>query len=122
MPRQIVLATDGPVCACLLSGLGSEWRSRVTGTDGAQVQTDQNALDALAIRAARRYPIPGDVRATLINISENVTYRLDDLAGGKRWALRVHREGYHSRTAIASELAWLKALGTSGAANVPEPI
>lgn len=84
--------------------------------------TAQTALDALAVRAARRYPIPENVVATLINISENVTYRLDDPASGGRWALRVHRDGYHSRRAIASELAWLRALRESGAANVPQPI
>ena len=28
----------------------------------------------------------------------------------RRYALRVHREGYHSKTGIASELAWLTAL------------
>jgi Ser/Thr protein kinase RdoA (MazF antagonist) len=35
--------------------------------------------------------------------------------------LRVHREGYHSEAAIASELAWLTALRRDGAAITPVP-
>jgi Ser/Thr protein kinase RdoA (MazF antagonist) len=69
-----------------------------------------------------RFGLSDRVTATLINVSENATYRLDDPATGERWALRVHREGYHSRTAIASELCWLMALKQSGAANVPLPV
>ncbi len=94
----------------------------MTRTDGPQLQTAQDALDALAARAVRRYPIPETAVASLFNISENVTYRVDDPVSGARWALRVHRDGYHSRTAIASELAWLGALSGSGAADVPKPI
>jgi Ser/Thr protein kinase RdoA (MazF antagonist) len=36
--------------------------------------------------------------------------------------LRVHRKGYHSREAIASELAWLMALRHSGVAITPKPV
>jgi Ser/Thr protein kinase RdoA (MazF antagonist) len=82
----------------------------------------QSPLDLVAVRAARRHPLPDSVVPTLINISENITYRLDDPIGGGRWALRVHREGYHSRRAIASELSWLRALSESSAANVPLPL
>src|SRR4029079_10400395 len=59
---------------------------------------------------------------SMINLSETATYRLDDSATGSKWALRVHREGYHSRTAIASELQWQIALKASGAATTPTPI
>lgn len=84
--------------------------------------TETQGLDRLAEGAVRRFALPDGVRPTLINVSENATYRLDDPATGNRWALRVHREGYHSRTAIASELAWLAALQQSGTANVPTPM
>lgn len=50
-------------------------------------------------------------RATLINLSENHTFRID-CPDGSRHILRVHRPGYHSRRAIDSELAWLQALRT----------
>ncbi len=47
--------------------------------------------------------------ATLINLSENHTFRID-LADGGKAILRVHRPGYNSRLAIESELAWMAAL------------
>jgi len=58
----------------------------------------------------------------LINLSENATYRIDDAATGKRYALRVHRDGYHSRAGIASELAWLMALREDGVVITPKPV
>ena len=79
-------------------------------------------LHDLATHAVRRFPLPDGVRATLINVSENATYRIDDPATGKKWALRVHREGYHSRRAIASELLWQRALKDSGAVVTPAAI
>jgi Ser/Thr protein kinase RdoA (MazF antagonist) len=79
-------------------------------------------LQALAEDATKRYALPEHVTVRLINVSENATYRLDDPASGAKWALRVHREGYHSSAAIASELAWLTALKNDGAAHTPSPI
>jgi len=79
-------------------------------------------LQGLAERVVKRYALPGTATVKLINLSENATYRVDDPATGAKWALRVHREGYHSRTGIASELEWLIALKESGAAITPTPI
>src|SRR5262245_35507188 len=79
-------------------------------------------LQSLAERAVGHFALPASVTVQLINLSENATYRVDDPATGSKWALRVHREGYHSRTAIASELEWLIALKVSGAAITPTPI
>ncbi len=79
-------------------------------------------LQLLAGRALKRYALPDGVTARLINLSENATYRIDDPSSGAKWALRVHREGYHSRTAIASELVWLMALKRDGAAITPAPV
>lgn len=84
--------------------------------------TATDTLDRLAEQAVAHFEIPAHVKPTLINISENATYRLDDPISGAKWALRIHRDGYHSPTAIASELAWLRALSTSGAAKVPTPL
>ena len=53
-----------------------------------------------------------DAEVTLVNVSENATYRVDDPATGTRSILRVHRLGYHSTPAILSELAWLEALAS----------
>jgi Ser/Thr protein kinase RdoA (MazF antagonist) len=49
-----------------------------------------------------------DGRATLINLSENHTFRIDAPSG--RTVLRVHRPGYQTADSIESELAWLAAL------------
>lgn len=46
--------------------------------------------------------------ATRINVSENVTYRIQDEEDHA--ILRVHRPGYHTRRAIECELAWIAAL------------
>ncbi len=76
-------------------------------------------LQNLASHGLKRFPIPASATAALINVSENATYRVDDPVTGKKWALRVHREGYHSRSAIASELAWQSALKDSGTVVTP---
>jgi Ser/Thr protein kinase RdoA (MazF antagonist) len=78
-------------------------------------------LQVLAERALKRYGLASDAAVKLINVSENATYRVED-AAGQKWALRVHREGYHSRTAVASELAWLSALRESGSVATPTPV
>lgn len=67
-------------------------------------------LERVAKNAVSHYDLPSNVKIELINLSENATYRIDDLPANRKWALRVHREGYHSRTAIASEHAWTDAL------------
>lgn len=85
--------------------------------------THQQKLDQLqrvADAALKTYDLPEGAKATMINLSENATYRVD--GGGKKWALRVHREGYHSKTAIGSELAWLQALRQDGAVTTPVPV
>jgi len=60
-------------------------------------------------------------RAILVNLSENHTFRLD-LPNGDRFILRVHRPSYHSRAAIESELAWMRALRADTGLFTPRPI
>ena len=76
-------------------------------------------VERVARRALACYGAPPEARVTLINVSENATFRVDGLhpVNGARGAdgagsavLRVHRLGYHTRAAIESELAWLEAL------------
>lgn len=88
----------------------------------SSAETTTSSLDSLAVQAVGRFALSPSVAPTLINISENATYRIDDPSTGGRWALRIHREGYHTPRAIASELAWLRALKDAGAANVPTAI
>ncbi|MFC3984704.1 phosphotransferase enzyme family protein [Streptosporangium jomthongense] len=78
-------------------------------------------VHGVAREAARLYGLP-DAEVTLINVSENATYRIDDPATGERRILRVHRLGYHSAPAIMSELAWLEALRREAGVRTPEVI
>jgi Ser/Thr protein kinase RdoA (MazF antagonist) len=80
------------------------------------------ALEALANEALSLYAIGGEPRARLINLSENATYAVDGAADGRRYALRIHRDGYHSPAAIASELAWEMALRREGVVVTPNPV
>jgi len=79
-------------------------------------------LRELAVAALANYGLAGASPPVLINLSENATYRIDDPASGNRFAMRVHREGYHSKNAIASELAWLQALRNDGVVITPIPV
>jgi Ser/Thr protein kinase RdoA (MazF antagonist) len=79
-------------------------------------------LGELAATALTNYDVGTPAEPVLINLSENATYRIEDSVSGRRWALRVHREGYHSKNAIASELAWLQALRNEGVVTTPVPV
>jgi Ser/Thr protein kinase RdoA (MazF antagonist) len=57
----------------------------------------------------------------LVNLSENATYRVDTV-DGRSFALRVHRDGYHDRISIQSELAWLIDLREKGVVPSPRPV
>jgi Ser/Thr protein kinase RdoA (MazF antagonist) len=74
------------------------------------VSTNQAAIDRLAESALDRYGLDADSTVRLINVSENWTYRIDEPATGRTFALRVHRPGYHTASEIESELDWIDAL------------
>lgn len=93
----------------------------MTDTDGLTLAVQLPILRELAVRATGAYGLPPGLEVTLINLSENATYRVQ-APDGRRWALRVHRDRYHSRAAIASELAWLTALRQHGIALTPRPV
>ena len=76
-------------------------------------------LKSVAVNAVPFYNLPDDVTVELINLSENATYLVHSASTGQKWALRVHREGYHSRTAIASEHAWTDALRNEAGVITP---
>ena len=79
-------------------------------------------LHRLATAALERYDLPTGAEAHLISVSENAIYRVDSPDGEGKWALRVHRDGYHTRNRIASELAWLTALREDRTVVTPTPI
>lgn len=78
-------------------------------------------MDDEAVRLALpRYALSPLATATLINVSENTTYRVDD--GERATILRVHRPGYHAVASIRSELAWLTALREEAGISTPRVI
>jgi Ser/Thr protein kinase RdoA (MazF antagonist) len=76
-------------------------------------------LEPVARRALDHYGVGPDAELTLLNVSENATYAVDDPATGERTVLRVHRHGYHDGAAIESELAWLDALREDAGVRTP---
>lgn len=53
-----------------------------------------------------------DAKLRLIKHRENTVFEAS--LGGRRRAVRLHRQGYHSDAAILSELQWMQALAESG--------
>ena len=76
-------------------------------------------LEPIVRRALVEYDVPPDADLTLLNVSENATYAVDDPASGERTVLRVHRHGYHDAAEIESELAWLEALREDTGVRTP---
>ena len=91
-----------------------EGESRRESTSTALTHEQQlPLLLELAEAATQLYALPASLAVKLVNLSENATYKVE-APDGRRWALRIHRDGYHSKTAIASELAWLMDLRQHG--------
>jgi Ser/Thr protein kinase RdoA (MazF antagonist) len=85
----------------------------------APLAMDTDRLELIARDALAAYGLPEQTGLTLLNISENATFRVDDPDTGERSVLRVHRPGYHSLEAIRSELAWVQALRADGVVSTP---
>jgi len=62
-----------------------------------------------------------NAQCTLINHTENATFRID-LTNGAKKIIRVHRSGYNSERAISSELTWAKALRVDAGVRTPVAI
>lgn len=80
------------------------------------------SADAVVDAALTRYNLSPEATVTLVNVSENTTYRVDDPQTGRSAALRIHRPNYHSEAAIESELCWLDALREDGVVEPPQAI
>ena len=74
---------------------------------------DQSVRNALV-----KWDLPDEVALRLINVLENRTYRVEDRRGF-RSILRLHRQGYHTRQTIESELGWMQALQIQGSIITP---
>lgn len=77
-------------------------------------------LNRLAQACLSRYELSPRATATLINYTENSTYRVNDPASGNRFIFRIYRVGYHDRQAIESELGWMSALRRDAGVQTPE--
>ncbi len=73
-------------------------------------------MSDLIRRALPCYGLPEDTPLSLLNRSENETWRAGDLV------LRLHRQGYHTKPEIGSELAWLTALQDLPGLNAVRPV
>ena len=69
-------------------------------------------LHQLAVHAIRDWDLPRP-ELELVDVRENAVFRVTT-GDGTRYALRVHRYGYHSTDELRSELQWLRALEAEG--------
>ena len=77
------------------------------------------ALAGRARQALAQWGLGGQ-EPDLLKFRENAVFRVR-LATGEPAALRLHRPGYHDRTALQSELDWTAVL-LKGGLSVPRPI
>lgn len=71
----------------------------------------------VARSALRRYDVSAGAEVSLLDVSENATFLVED--GEWRAVLRVHRLGYHAAGAVLSELDWVTALREEGVVTTP---
>lgn len=88
--------------------------------DAGVSDADLSAISDAVPDNLERWGIDSDAGVTLLNHSENTTFAIDD--GDTRRILRVHRLGYHTRDAIAAELAWVQAIRKDTPIRTAEPI
>lgn len=74
--------------------------------------------ERIARDAATHFGYGPEVTVSLLDISENATFKVTT-PQGKDSVLRVHRLGYHSVEAIESELTWMTALRNEVGVRTP---
>jgi Ser/Thr protein kinase RdoA (MazF antagonist) len=79
-------------------------------------------LATVAQQALASYDVDPSSTLTLLNISENATFAVDDATTGRRTVLRVHRLGYHDRPEIEAELLWQEALRRAAGVRTPRVV
>lgn len=76
-------------------------------------------LTLMALKALSQWQLQAE-QLSLIKYRENAVFDVLTTTG-QRYALRIHRPGYHDDTALRSELQWMAALAEAGI-KVPEVI
>lgn len=66
--------------------------------------------------------MPDNADISLLNVSENATFRVQHNAADQCMVIRVHRHGYHTVREIQSELEWIISLRDGGLVETPAPI
>ena len=105
----------------------------VTEKEPFELLTPQQQLDhllAVAKRALPAWGINAGAGIKLLSLSENATYLIsaddspvkDQSGAPQPVIMRVHRTGYHSKDAIRTELAWMKALQAEAQLATPQAI
>ena len=72
--------------------------------------------------ALHRWNLSPGTGVTLLNLSENATFVLNDELRQRQLILRVHRVGYSSAEEIRSELAWILALQRDAVIDTAAPL
>lgn len=80
------------------------------------------SLDAVVEKALKHYDFSDDATVSLVNVSENTTYKIEDRQSGRAAALRIHRPNYHTAAEIESELLWLDGLRRDGVVEPPKAL
>jgi Ser/Thr protein kinase RdoA (MazF antagonist) len=83
----------------------------MTDFNQLSIAEQEARLLKLAYAALPQWQLEGEL--SLIKQRENAVYRLLT-SDGQRFALRIHRAGYHSDAALAAELAWVQSLREVG--------
>lgn len=83
---------------------------------------DRDPIAPLAQAALARFGVGDDATVTLVNVSENHTYKVDDQGTGRSYALRLHRPGYRTAAEIESEIVWVDALRDDDVVKTPVAI
>ena len=75
-------------------------------------------LELLATRAISHWGMDS-ANTQLLKYRENAVFEVSDRNNGQRYAMRVHRAGYHSDAQLRSELQWMSALDKVGIHTPP---
>lgn len=73
----------------------------------------------MAAKVVRKYPLKND-KLTFIQHGENATFKIH--SADKQYLVRLHRDGYHSKSALLEELNWLKHIADSTDVSVQRPL
>ena len=84
----------------------------IMGENSEEQLNELIGITELAKKAIQEWGL-SKVEIKLLKHRENSVFKITD-ESGKRYALRIHRKGYHSNEALASEIKWMSAIQESG--------